>query len=198
VRHSDFPVSGSSAHYQRWMRIPDCVIYKLNFIARIPHRSFILKYQFSYRCIRQVLCELAADKEGALMIEQEGATAPLTELLHSRNEGVGKIPYTKCFLNPERATSVANPECSSRIMIFFHPSRIPGSATATSYKREGGNFFWLFVSHKFYKIEIYPRSQISVPDPTTATKEEERKYLLSYLFCSRKFYKNWKLFCLIR
>ena len=37
-----------------------------------------------------VLCELAADKEGAQMIESEGATAPLTELLHSRNEGVGK------------------------------------------------------------------------------------------------------------
>ena len=37
-----------------------------------------------------VLCELAADKEGAEMIEQEGATAPLTELLHSRNEGVGE------------------------------------------------------------------------------------------------------------
>ena len=37
-----------------------------------------------------VLCELAADKEGAQMIEGEGATAPLTELLHSRNEGVGK------------------------------------------------------------------------------------------------------------
>lgn len=35
-----------------------------------------------------VLCELAADKEGAEIIEQEGATAPLTELLHSRNEGV--------------------------------------------------------------------------------------------------------------
>ncbi|KPJ01736.1 Armadillo segment polarity protein [Papilio xuthus] len=31
-----------------------------------------------------VLCELAADKEGAEMIEAEGATAPLTELLHSR------------------------------------------------------------------------------------------------------------------
>lgn len=39
-----------------------------------------------------VLCELAADKEGAEMIEQEGATAPLTELLHSRNEGVGECP----------------------------------------------------------------------------------------------------------
>ncbi len=38
-----------------------------------------------------VLCELAADKEGAEVIEQEGATAPLTELLHSRNEGVGKL-----------------------------------------------------------------------------------------------------------
>ena len=38
-----------------------------------------------------VLCELAADKEGADMIESEGATAPLTELLHSRNEGVGKL-----------------------------------------------------------------------------------------------------------
>lgn len=38
-----------------------------------------------------VLCELATDKEGAEMIEQEGATAPLTELLHSRNEGVGEF-----------------------------------------------------------------------------------------------------------
>lgn len=36
-----------------------------------------------------VLCELASDREGAELIEQEGATAPLTELLHSRNEGVG-------------------------------------------------------------------------------------------------------------
>lgn len=40
-----------------------------------------------------VLCELAADKEGAEMIEQEGATAPLTELLHSRNEGVGMSSF---------------------------------------------------------------------------------------------------------
>ena len=49
-----------------------------------------------------VLCELAADKEGAEMIEQEGATAPLTELLHSRNEGVGKdrlaVLYILCQL----------------------------------------------------------------------------------------------------
>lgn len=36
-----------------------------------------------------VLCELAQDKEVAEAIEAEGASAPLTELLHSRNEGVG-------------------------------------------------------------------------------------------------------------
>ncbi len=35
-----------------------------------------------------VLCELAYDKEGADAIEAVGATAPLTELLHSQNEGV--------------------------------------------------------------------------------------------------------------
>jgi len=39
-----------------------------------------------------VLCELAQDKEAAEAIEAEGATAPLTELLHSRNEGVGECP----------------------------------------------------------------------------------------------------------
>lgn len=37
-----------------------------------------------------MLCELAAEKEGAEMIEEEGATSVLTELLHSCNEGVGK------------------------------------------------------------------------------------------------------------
>lgn len=36
-----------------------------------------------------VLCELTADKEGAEIIEAEGATTPLTELLHSANEAVG-------------------------------------------------------------------------------------------------------------
>lgn len=44
-----------------------------------------------------VLCELATDKEGAEMIEQEGATAPLTELLHSRNEGVATYAAAVLF-----------------------------------------------------------------------------------------------------
>lgn len=42
-----------------------------------------------------VLCELAQDKEAAEAIEAEGATAPLTELLHSRNEGVGECARNK-------------------------------------------------------------------------------------------------------
>lgn len=44
-----------------------------------------------------VLCELAQDKEGAEMVEQEGATAPLTELLHSRNEGVATYAAAVLF-----------------------------------------------------------------------------------------------------
>lgn len=44
-----------------------------------------------------VLCELAAEKEGAEVIEQEGATAPLTELLHSRNEGVATYAAAVLF-----------------------------------------------------------------------------------------------------
>ena len=43
-----------------------------------------------------VLCELASEKEGAEMIEHEGATAPLTELLHCRNEGVGECVTGAC------------------------------------------------------------------------------------------------------
>ncbi len=37
-----------------------------------------------------VLCELALDKQSADMIDAEGASAPLMELLHSPNEGIGE------------------------------------------------------------------------------------------------------------
>lgn len=37
-----------------------------------------------------VLCELAQDKEAADAIDAEGASAPLMELLHCRNEGTGE------------------------------------------------------------------------------------------------------------
>lgn len=37
-----------------------------------------------------VLCELALDKPSAELIDTEGASAPLMELLHSNNEGIGR------------------------------------------------------------------------------------------------------------
>lgn len=37
-----------------------------------------------------VLCELALDKTSAEIIDSEGASAPLMELLHSSNEGIGE------------------------------------------------------------------------------------------------------------
>lgn len=38
------------------------------------------------------LCELALDKQSAEAIDAEGAAAPLMELLHSSNEGIGTLP----------------------------------------------------------------------------------------------------------
>ena len=61
------------------------MISKYYFILQL-----LIEIENIQRVAAGVLCELAADKEGAVMIEQEGATAPLTELLHSRNEGVGE------------------------------------------------------------------------------------------------------------
>lgn len=62
-----------------------------------PHCLSVPRLQLLYspveniqRVAAGVLCELAQDKEAAEAIEAEGATAPLTELLHSRNEGVGE------------------------------------------------------------------------------------------------------------
>ena len=85
----------------------------LHILAREPHNRAIIRglsvipifVQLLYNEIENiqrvaagVLCELAADKEGASMIETEGATAPLTELLHSRNEGVGEISQAFRFI----------------------------------------------------------------------------------------------------
>lgn len=61
--------------------------------------SFIVQLLYSpieniQRVAAGVLCELAQDKEAAEAIEAEGATAPLTELLHSRNEGVGECVFS--------------------------------------------------------------------------------------------------------
>ncbi len=58
-------------------------------------KFFFLSLQLLYsgvenvvRVAAGVLCELAQDKDGADTIEREGATTILTQLLHSRNEGI--------------------------------------------------------------------------------------------------------------
>lgn len=84
----------------------------LHILARESHNRAIIRAQLVIpifvqllfndieniqRVAAGVLCELAADKEGAEIIEQEGATAPLTELLHSRNEGVATYAAAVLF-----------------------------------------------------------------------------------------------------
>jgi len=63
---------------------------------RLLHVAADLSRQLLYspveniqRVAAGVLCELAQDKEAADAIDAEGASAPLMELLHSRNEGTG-------------------------------------------------------------------------------------------------------------
>ncbi len=47
--------------------------------------------EYLQRAASSLLYEISADPDGALVIEQEGASARLTELLHARNEAVGKL-----------------------------------------------------------------------------------------------------------
>ena len=110
-RGSSAQPAGSYADGVRMEEIVEGTVGALHILAREPHNRAIIRglsvipifVQLLYNEIENiqrvaagVLCELAADKEGAAMIEQEGATAPLTELLHSRNEGVGRFthPFT--------------------------------------------------------------------------------------------------------
>lgn len=46
-----------------------------------------------------VLCELALDKQSAELIDAEGASAPLMELLHSNNEGIGMSIFFHSLLS---------------------------------------------------------------------------------------------------
>merc|ERR1719239_1869041 len=104
--------AGSYADGVRMEEIVEGTVGALHILAREGHNRAIIRglsvipifVQLLYNEIENiqrvaagVLCELAADKEGAEMIEQEGATAPLTELLHSRNEGVATYAAAVLF-----------------------------------------------------------------------------------------------------
>merc|ERR1719237_1765956 len=104
--------SGSYADGVRMEEIVEGTVAALHILAREAHNRAVIRglsvvpifVQLLYNEIENiqrvaagVLCELAADKEGAQMIETEGATAPLTELLHSRNEGVATYAAAVLF-----------------------------------------------------------------------------------------------------
>lgn len=66
-----------------------------------------------------VLCELAQDKEAADAIDAEGASAPLMELLHSRNEGTGECCHVGGYAGDSPGTVPAG--ASGALML--HGSR---------------------------------------------------------------------------
>ncbi|XP_015513274.1 armadillo segment polarity protein isoform X2 [Neodiprion pinetum] len=104
--------AGAYADGVRMEEIVEGTVGALHILARESHNRAIIRTQTVIpifvqllfneieniqRVAAGVLCELATDKEGAEMIEQEGATAPLTELLHSRNEGVATYAAAVLF-----------------------------------------------------------------------------------------------------
>ncbi|KAL2723486.1 armadillo segment polarity protein isoform X1 [Vespula maculifrons] len=82
----------------RMEEIVEGTVGALHILARESHNRLLFnEIENIQRVAAGVLCELAADKEGAEMIEHEGATAALTELLHSRNEGVATYAAAVLF-----------------------------------------------------------------------------------------------------
>merc|ERR1719188_1800594 len=115
-RTSRGQAAGSYADGVRMEEIVEGTVGALHILARDAHNRDIIRksnvipifVQLLYdeienipRVSAGVLCELSADKEGAAMIEGEGATAPLTELLHSRNEGVATSAAAVLFRMPK-------------------------------------------------------------------------------------------------
>uniref|UniRef100_A0A8C9W720 Junction plakoglobin n=1 Tax=Scleropages formosus TaxID=113540 RepID=A0A8C9W720_SCLFO len=60
-----------------------------------------------------VLCELALDKQSAELIDAEGASAPLMELLHSSNEGIATYAAAVLF----RISEDKNPDYRKRVSV---------------------------------------------------------------------------------
>ncbi|KAG1676894.1 Armadillo segment polarity protein [Nymphon striatum] len=114
-QRSSVASSGSVGAYADGVRMEEIIegtVGALHILAREVHNRAVIRelnvipifVQLLYNDIENiqrvgagVLCELSIDKEGAEMIEQEGATAPLTDLLHSPNEGVATYAAAVLF-----------------------------------------------------------------------------------------------------
>ncbi|XP_029368143.1 junction plakoglobin a isoform X1 [Echeneis naucrates] len=123
--HQDAQKHGSSSQqtYQDGVRMEEIVegcTGALHILARDPiNRAEIanlqtipLFVQLLYspvdnvkRVAAGVLCELALDKQSAEVIDSEGASAPLMELLHSNNEGIATYAAAVLFRISEDKTS---------------------------------------------------------------------------------------------
>uniref|UniRef100_A0A672SVS8 Junction plakoglobin n=1 Tax=Sinocyclocheilus grahami TaxID=75366 RepID=A0A672SVS8_SINGR len=115
--------SGAQQTYQDGVRMEEIVegcTGALHILARDPiNRGEIASMQtiplfvqllYSYvenikRVSAGVLCELALDKQCAEMIDAEGASAPLMELLHSPNEGIATYAAAVLFRISEDKSS---------------------------------------------------------------------------------------------
>uniref|UniRef100_H3CXY0 Junction plakoglobin n=1 Tax=Tetraodon nigroviridis TaxID=99883 RepID=H3CXY0_TETNG len=123
--HQDTQRHASSAQqtYQDGVRMEEIVegcTGALHIMARAPiNRGEIAGMQtiplfvqllYSYvenvkRVAAGVLCELALDKQSAELIDAEGASAPLMELLHSNNEGIATYAAAVLFRISEDKSS---------------------------------------------------------------------------------------------
>ncbi|XP_052430062.1 junction plakoglobin [Carassius gibelio] len=123
--HQETQRHGSAAQqtYQDGVRMEEIVegcTGALHILARDPiNRGEIASLQtiplfvqllYSYvenikRVSAGVLCELALDKQSAEMIDAEGASAPLMELLHSPNEGIATYAAAVLFRISEDKSS---------------------------------------------------------------------------------------------
>nr|XP_040045877.1 junction plakoglobin-like isoform X2 [Gasterosteus aculeatus aculeatus]XP_040045878.1 junction plakoglobin-like isoform X2 [Gasterosteus aculeatus aculeatus]XP_040045879.1 junction plakoglobin-like isoform X2 [Gasterosteus aculeatus aculeatus]XP_040045880.1 junction plakoglobin-like isoform X2 [Gasterosteus aculeatus aculeatus]XP_040045881.1 junction plakoglobin-like isoform X2 [Gasterosteus aculeatus aculeatus] len=123
--HEDTQKHDSSAQqtYQDGVRMEEIVegcTGALHILARDPmNRGEIASMQtiplfvqllYSYvenvkRVSAGILCELALDKQSAELIDAEGASAPLMELLHSNNEGIATYAAAVLFRISEDKSS---------------------------------------------------------------------------------------------
>uniref|UniRef100_A0A3P8TXS4 Junction plakoglobin a n=1 Tax=Amphiprion percula TaxID=161767 RepID=A0A3P8TXS4_AMPPE len=86
-----------------------------------------------------VLCELALDKQSAELIDQEGASAPLMELLHSNNEGIATYAAAVLF----RISEDKNSDYKKRVSVELTHSLFKNDPVA-----------WEMVSYAGYPGDI--------------------------------------------
>ncbi|XP_076585200.1 junction plakoglobin a-like [Chaetodon auriga] len=144
--HQDAQKHGSSAQqtYQDGVRMEEIVegcTGALHILARDPiNRAEIanlqtipLFVQLLYspvdnvkRVAAGVLCELALDKPSADLIDSEGASAPLMELLHSNNEGIATYAAAVLF----RISEDKNSDYKKRVSVELTHSLFKHDAAA--------------------------------------------------------------------